>query len=59
MRRNAPSKELTMTQPDKKKQKKLAKTRHPVDPLRGNPVVGFMSEEQAERILAEMRGERK
>lgn len=29
-----------------------------LDPLRNNPVVGFMSEEQAERILAEMRGER-
>lgn len=28
------------------------------DPLRNNPVVGFMSEAQAERILAEMRGER-
>lgn len=28
------------------------------DPLRNNPVVGFMSEEQAERILAEMRGTR-
>lgn len=28
------------------------------DPLRNNPVVGFMSEAQAERILAEMREER-
>lgn len=28
------------------------------DPLRNNPVVGFMREEQAERILAEMREER-
>ncbi len=27
------------------------------DPLRNNPVVGFMSEAQAERILAEMREE--
>jgi hypothetical protein len=26
------------------------------DPLRNNPVVGFMSEAQAEGILAEMRG---
>lgn len=47
-----------MTQPKPKKQKKLAKVRG-ADPLRDNPVVGFMSEEQAERILAEMRGERK
>jgi hypothetical protein len=28
------------------------------DPLRNNPVVGFMSEAQAEGILAEMREER-
>ena len=27
------------------------------DPLRNNPVVGFMSEAQAERILEEMRNE--
>lgn len=27
------------------------------DPLRNNPVVGFMTEAQAERILAEMREE--
>ena len=27
------------------------------DPLRNNPVVGWMSEAQAERILAEMREE--
>jgi hypothetical protein len=29
------------------------------DPLRNNPVVGFMSEEQAESILADMRNERR
>jgi hypothetical protein len=29
-----------------------------LDPLRNNPIVGFMSEEQAEGILAEMRAER-
>lgn len=28
-----------------------------LDPLRNNPIVGFMSNEQAERILAEMRTE--
>jgi hypothetical protein len=30
----------------------------PSDPLRNNPVVGFMSEKQAEGILEEMRAER-
>lgn len=29
------------------------------DPLRNNPVVGFMSEKQAEEILEEMRDERR
>jgi hypothetical protein len=29
------------------------------DPLRGNPLVGFISEEQAERILAEIREEKR